>query len=101
MAWDLVARELDATVLEELGGLDRPRRDDERGHVLPTRARRHWNDVCRADGGVAEQCRLHFGCRDVDPRRLDHVFDAAEKMQGAALVQPSQIAGVEVSIRVE
>src|SRR5262245_4480075 len=101
MAWDLVACQLHAAVVEELGGLDRARRDDERGHVLPTRACRNGYDVCRADGRVAQQRRLDLGGRDVGTRRLDHVLDAAEKMQRAVLVEPSQVAGVEVSVRSE
>ena len=85
MARDFVARELGAAVLEQRGGLDGSRRNDECGHVLATRARRHRHDVRRADGRVAEQRRLDLGRRDVGARRLDHVFDAAEKAAAAIL----------------
>src|SRR5262249_1841117 len=99
MAWDLVARELDATVLEELAGLDGPRRDDERGHVLAARARRHRYDVRRADGRIAKQRRLDVGRRDVDARGLDHVLDAAEKVQGAGIggVRPAEGRGAAIA----
>src|SRR5215813_9431153 len=70
MARDLVARELGATVLDERSGLHGPRRDDERSHVLATRARRHRDDVRRTDGWVAEQRRLDLGRGDVGARRL-------------------------------
>ena len=93
--------QLGAAVREQCAELDGPRRNDERGHVLAARARRYRHDVRSADGRVAEQRRLDLGRRDVGARRLDHVLDAAEEVHGAALVEPSQVAGVEVSLRVE
>src|SRR5215813_1126986 len=101
MARNLVARELGPAVLDERSGLDGPRRDDERGHVLAPRARRHWHDVRRTDGRVAEQRRLDLGRGDVGARRLDHVLDAAEEVQRAALVETAEVTGVEEPVRVE
>src|SRR5262245_64068081 len=101
MARDLVARELGATVLDERSGLHGPCRDDERGDVLATRTRWHRHDVRRTDGRVAEQRRLDLGRGDVGPCRLDHVLDAAEEVQRAALIETPQVTGAEETVRVE
>src|SRR5262249_8857518 len=102
-AGNFVGGEFAPAVGDEVGfgdALARLAHDKRRDHLVAPRVG-YAGDAGELDRRMRHQGLLDLDRRDVDAGGLDHLLDAAAEVEAALLIEHAEVAGDEITVRVE